>query len=52
MTTSGLIIMLFSIVTVVTMFSLCLYKILTQPMEQEEHLHGVDLHTPDIDAKK
>ena len=52
MTTSGLIIMLFSIGTVVTMFGLCVYKVLTQPMEQEEHLHGVDLHTPDIDAKK
>lgn len=52
MTTSGLIIMLFSIGTVVTMFGLCVYKVLTQPAEQEDHIHGVDLHTPDIDAKK
>lgn len=52
MTPSGLIIMIVSVGTVVTMFTLCVWKVLTQPMEQEEHLHGVDLHTPDIDAKK
>lgn len=52
MTTSGLIIMLFSIGTVVTMFSLCVYKVLSQPAEQEKHVHGVDLHTPDIEPKK
>ena len=52
MTTSGLLIMIVSVGTVVTMFTLCVWKVLTQPMEQEEHLHGVDLHTPDIDAKK
>lgn len=52
MTTSGLIIMIVSVGTVVTMFTLCVWKVLTQPMEQEEHLHGVDLHTPDIDTKK
>jgi uncharacterized membrane protein YqhA len=48
MTTSGLIIMLFSVGTVVTMFTLCVYKVFTQPLEQEDHIKGVDLHTPDI----
>ncbi len=47
MTTSGLIIMLFSIGTVVTMFSLCLYKIFKGPSD----IHGVELKTPDIEEK-
>lgn len=52
MTTSGLIIMLLSVGTVVSLFGWCLYKVLSQPAEVEEHMHGVDLHTPDMDTPK
>lgn len=48
MTTSGLIVMLLSVGTVVSLFSWCIWKVLTTPNEAE-HLHAVDLHTPDMD---
>lgn len=40
--------MLFSVGTVVTLFSWCIFKVLTTPQEGE-NLHAVDLHTPDMD---
>jgi hypothetical protein len=48
MTTTGILVMLFSVGTVVTLFSWCIFKVLTTPHEAE-HLHAVDLHTPDMD---
>lgn len=51
MNTSGLIVMLISIGIVVCLFSWCIYKVLTTPHEAEK-VHGVELHTPDMDADK
>jgi len=48
MTTTGLLVMLFSVGTVVSLFSWCIFKVLTTPREVE-HLHTVELHTPDMD---
>ncbi|MDI1312810.1 hypothetical protein [Prosthecobacter sp.] len=50
MTTSGLIVMLLSVGTVVSLFSWCIYKVLTTPRETEK-VHGVELHTPDMDEE-
>ena len=49
MTTSGLIVMLISVGIVVSLFSWCIWKALTTPNETEK-IHGVDFHTPDMDA--
>jgi hypothetical protein len=49
MTTSGLIVMLISVGIVVSLFSWCIWKVLTTPNETEK-IHGVDFHTPDMDA--
>jgi hypothetical protein len=27
----------------------CVYRVMTQPREEVEHLAGVELHTPDMD---
>jgi hypothetical protein len=48
MTTSGLIVMLLSVSTVVSLFSWCIWKVLTTPQETEK-VHGVEFHTPDMD---
>jgi hypothetical protein len=48
MTTSGLLIMICSVTTVVCLWSWCIYKVLSQPAETE-HLQPVELHTPDMD---
>lgn len=48
MTTSGFIVMLISVGTVTVLFGWCIWKVLTTPNESE-HLHAVDLHTPDMD---
>ena len=49
MTTSGLIVMLLSVSTVVSLFSWCIYKVLTTPNETEK-VHGMEFHTPDMDV--
>ncbi len=49
MTTSGLIVMLLSVGTVTVLFGWCIYKVLTTPRETEK-VHGVELHTPDMDG--
>ncbi len=49
MTTSGLIVMLLSVGIVVSLFSWCIWKVLTTPHETEK-IHGVDFHTPDMDV--
>ena len=51
MTTSGLLVMLVSFSTVTVLFAWCVYKVLTTPNETEK-VHGVELHTPDMDADK
>jgi hypothetical protein len=48
MTTAGILIMLCSVGTVTGLFCWCIYKVLTTPQETEK-IHGVDLHTPDMD---
>jgi hypothetical protein len=47
MTTSGLLVMLFSVSTVTVLFAWCVYKVLTTPNETEK-VHGVEFQTPDI----
>ncbi|MFO1486643.1 MAG: hypothetical protein U1F71_25000 [Verrucomicrobiaceae bacterium] len=47
MTTPGLIVMLLSVSIVVSLFSWCIWKVLTTPHETEK-LHGTDFETPDI----
>ncbi|MCF7788070.1 MAG: hypothetical protein K9N47_18250 [Prosthecobacter sp.] len=49
MNTSGLIVMVLSVGTAASLFSWCIYKVLTTPRETEK-VHGVDLHTPDMDV--
>ncbi|MDQ8185391.1 hypothetical protein [Pelagicoccus sp. SDUM812002] len=46
MTIGGLIIMVLSIGSVVTLFSWCIWKVLTTEGE-EEKVHGFDIDTPD-----
>ena len=48
MTSTGLLVMLLSVGTVVILFGWCIYKVLTTPNEAD-HLHAVELHTPDMD---
>ncbi|MFM7606871.1 MAG: hypothetical protein ACKO8Z_16945 [Prosthecobacter sp.] len=47
MSTSGLFVMLASVVTVTLLFSWCIYKVLGTPHETEK-VHGVEFQTPDI----
>ena len=42
--------MLLSVGTVVSLFSWCIWKVLTTPHETEK-IHGVDFHTPDMDTE-
>ena len=50
MTTSGLIVMLLSVGIVTVLFAWCIWKVLSTPHETEK-IHGVDFHTPDMDAE-
>ncbi len=47
MTTAGLLVMLLSVSTVVTLFSWCIWKVLSTPQETQK-LHGMEFETPDI----
>jgi hypothetical protein len=47
MTSAGLLVMLFSVSTVASLFGWCIWKVLTTPNETER-LHGVEFDTPDI----
>lgn len=47
MTTAGFLVMLFSVGTVTTLFSWCVWKVLSTPHETEK-VHGVEFQTPDI----
>jgi hypothetical protein len=51
MTSSGLLIMIASVGSVTVLFAWCIWKVLTSP-DQAESLHGVELHTPDMDAEE
>lgn len=42
--------MLVSVGTVTTLFSWCLYKVLTTP-EESEKIHGFEIEPPDVDSK-
>ncbi|WP_169305280.1 hypothetical protein [Coraliomargarita akajimensis] len=46
MNTSGWMVMALSVGSVVTLFSWCIYKVLSIP-EETEHLHGFEQETPD-----
>ncbi len=46
MTTQGWIILLVSVSAVTTLFTWCVYKVLSIPGETE-HMHGVEFQTPD-----
>lgn len=50
MSTAGFLVMLLSVSTVTLLFGWCVYRVLTTPNEVEK-LHGVDLHTPDMDEE-
>ncbi len=45
----GLVVMLVSVGLVTLLFAWCLWQVLTQPASEFEHLHGTELHTPDVD---
>ena len=47
MTTAGLLVMLFSVGTVVSLFGWCIWKVLSTPIETKR-IHGVEFETPDI----
>ena len=51
MTTAGLLVMLLSVGIVVSLFSWCIWKVLTTPNEAEK-VHGMDMETPDIKADR
>lgn len=46
MTTGGWIILIMSVGTVTALFSWCIYKVFTTPVETE-HMHGFEIETPD-----
>ncbi|MBK8095214.1 MAG: hypothetical protein IPK32_25400 [Verrucomicrobiaceae bacterium] len=47
MSSSGLLVMLLSVGTVVLLFGWCVYKVLTTPQESDT-LHSLEFETPDI----
>lgn len=47
MTSAGLLVMLLSVGIVVSLFSWCIWKVLTTPNEAEK-VHGLEMETPDI----
>ncbi|MBL9152605.1 MAG: hypothetical protein JNK37_08980 [Verrucomicrobiales bacterium] len=51
MTTAGFLVMLFSVGTVTTLFSWCIWKVLSTPRETEK-IHGVEFQTPDMDRDR
>jgi hypothetical protein len=51
MTTAGLLVMLLSVSIVVSLFSWCIWKVLTTPHETEK-IHSMEFETPDIRQDK
>jgi len=46
---AGLAVMIFSVGVVTLLFVWCVWKVLTEPGAGADHLHGTELHTPDMD---
>ena len=46
---AGLFVMIASIGTVATLFAWCIWKVLTTPAAEVDHLHGTDFETPDVE---
>ncbi len=46
---AGYLVMILSVGSVSALFAWCIWKVLTQPASEMEHLHGTELHTPDSD---
>jgi len=49
MTTAGFLVMFLSVGVVTVLLISCVYRVMTQPPEEVEHLKGAELHTPDMD---
>lgn len=47
MTSAGLLVMLFSVSTVATLFGWCIWKVLTTPNETQR-IHSLEFETPDV----
>ncbi len=47
MTSAGLLVMLFSVGTVATLFGWCIWKVLTTPNETQR-IHSLEFETPDV----
>jgi hypothetical protein len=50
MTTAGILVMSLSVGTVTLLFVGCIWKVLIAPSPDAEPLHGIQLHTPDMDV--
>ncbi|MFM7076106.1 MAG: hypothetical protein ACKO3G_08580 [Planctomycetaceae bacterium] len=46
---AGLAVMILSVGTVTALFAWCVWRVLSEPAAEAEHLHGTELHTPDMD---
>ena len=46
---AGLAVMILSVGTVTAVFAWCGWRVLSEPAAEAEHLHGTELHTPDMD---
>lgn len=49
---AGLAVMIVSVGTVTLLFAWCVWKVLSEPASDIEHLHGTELHTPDMDTRQ
>jgi hypothetical protein len=49
MTTAGILVMGLSVGTVTLLFIGCVWKVLSSPSPDPEPIHGIQLHTPDMD---
>ncbi len=47
MTSAGLLVMLFSVGTVASLFGWCIWKVLTTPNETQR-IHSLEFETPDV----
>ena len=50
MTTAGIIVMLCSVGIVISLFSWCIWKVLTTPNETKK-IHSLEFETPDMKSK-
>ena len=47
MTLGGWLVMIVSVGTVTSLFSWCIYKVMTEDKLEDKHIHGLELETPD-----